>query len=207
MSGVGILRPFVVALAVVAGVIIGSMQLGQVGAVAAAGTPLRQVDWRAVLASDPAITIDPTAYQLPGLNAPYVQVVVPHEPAEPLGGYALVDDATFADLDGDGAEEAIIPVASGGTAGLLGFLLYHEDTLRPRLVLVETGYKMSFTVEDQRLIVYRPNYVGFEPNCCPTSITRSTNTLQGDRLIEWTIEVEPNDVRRSPSRRSTWRFL
>lgn len=192
MAGV---RAFVMAL--VAAVCWWGMAGGS-GPVAAAGVPLRQVDWRAVLAGDPAIAIDPSAYQVPGITGPYVRVAGPQFGLHNLEGYALTDDAAYADLDGDGAEEAVIPVASGGTAGLLGLLLYREDTPGPRLVLVETGYKLSFTIEPgqggSQLVIYQPNFVGFEPNCCPSSMTRTTNTLQGDALVAWATEVEPNDV-------------
>jgi hypothetical protein len=159
----------------------------------AAGTPLRSANWRTVLSNDPAITIDPTAFQPPGEFGPYVKVAVPGG-LDLLEGYALIDSVTYADLDGDGADEAIIPVSSGGTAGLLGFMLFREGTSAPTLVLAETGYKLSFAIEGQRLAIYRPNYVGFEPNCCPSSTTRSVTRLEGDRLVVVATETEPNDV-------------
>jgi hypothetical protein len=176
------------------GVVAGSLLPGVSRSADAAGTPLRQVDWQQTLASDPRITVDPAAFQLPGVTGPYVLIAPQSMGADTLEGYALIDDAAFADLDGDGAEEAIIPVASGGTAGLLGIMLYHEDASGPRLVLVETGYKLSFTIEGSQLVLYQPNYVGFEPNCCPSSMTRTTTTLQGNSLVPWATEIEPNDV-------------
>src|SRR5205823_533976 len=51
----------------------------------AAGTPLRQVDWGAVLANDPTITVDPDAYQLPGNVGPHITVKAPS--GEDLEGY------------------------------------------------------------------------------------------------------------------------
>lgn len=160
----------------------------------AAGTPLRQVDWRAVLANDPSITIDPDAYQLPNGNPPYISLAAPGPNGDTLAGYALVDDVLYADLDGDGAEEAVINVDSGGTGGLFGFLLYRDGTPSPNRVLVYTGYKIGTQIQDGRLIIYEPNYVGFEANCCPSSITRTVNSLSGDNLVMLTSEVQPNDV-------------
>lgn len=164
----------------------------------AASTPLRSVNWLAVLGNDPAITLDPTAFRPPGESGPYIKALVPGSRSELLEGYALIDSVQYADLDGDGAEEAIIPVSSGGTAGLLGFLLFREGTPAPRLALAETGYKLSFTIEERQegrqLAIYRPNYVGFEPNCCPSSTTRTLTRLEGDRLVVVATETEPNDV-------------
>jgi hypothetical protein len=45
--------------------------------VLAAGTSLRDIDWTAALGSDPAVTIDPTAFRPPGEAGPYVKVAVP----------------------------------------------------------------------------------------------------------------------------------
>jgi hypothetical protein len=123
-----------------------------------------------------------------------VSVASRQGPEGTLGGYALVDDVIFADLDGDGAEEAIVLIDSGGTGGLLGFLLYREADPAPKLVLARSGYKLGVTIEGNRAVISEPNYVGFEPNCCPSSITRTSTTLQGDQLVPVTTEVEPNDV-------------
>ena len=168
----------------------------------ATGTPLRDVDWTVTLGSDPAVTIDPTAFRPLGEAGPYVKVAVPGARNALLEGYALTDSVEFADLDGDGADEAIIPVYSGGTAGLLGFMLYREATPAPKLVLVETGYKLGFTIEGRQLVIHRPNYVGFEPNCCPSSTTRTTTVLEGDKLVVVTAETEPNDVQEA----TVWAF-
>ena len=168
--------------------------LGSTSLTRAAGQPLRQVDWRGVLKSDPAVTLDPTAYPLPGGNLPYINVKASPAPDDVLGGYAMVDDVLYGDLDGDGADEAVILVASGGTAGILGFLLYREGTLAPKLVLVKMGYKLSAQIDGGKLVVYEPHYVGFEPNCCPSAGIRTVNALEGDRLVTLLSEVEPNDA-------------
>ena len=168
----------------------------------AAGTPLREVDWLLVLANDPAVTIDPTAFRPPGESGPYVKVALPGTRGGVLEGYALTDSIEYADLDGDGPEEAIIPIYSGGTAGLLGIMLYREGTPAPKLVLVETGYKLGFTIEGRQLMIFRPNYIGFEPNCCPSSTTRTATVLEGDRLTVVSTETEPNDVQEA----TVWAF-
>jgi hypothetical protein len=163
----------------------------------AAGTPLRQVDWAAVLANDPAATIDPDAFRPPGETGPYIHVATPGQQGlngESLDGYALMDDVSYGDLDGDGTEEAVLPVFSGGTAGNIGYMLYREGTPSPKLVLARTGYKLNATIDGKQLVTTQAEYVGFEPNCCPSAITRTVMVLQGDRLVTLTAETQPNDV-------------
>jgi hypothetical protein len=175
---------------------IASSVLSVVGSsqVSAAGVPLRQVDWLAVLQNDPAVTIDPDAYTLPGGSGPFVSVTAPGTPDDTLGGYALLDDVVYGDLDGNGAEEAIVMIDSGGTGGLLGFLLYREAEPAPKMVLARSGYKLSVAIEATTVVIHEPNYVGFEANCCPSSISRTLNALEGDRLVTLATETEPNDV-------------
>lgn len=183
-------------LVVMAVATIASSVLSVVGSsqVSAAGVPLRQVDWLAVLQNDPAVTIDPDAYTLPGGSGPFVSVTAPGTPDDTLGGYALLDDVVYGDLDGNGAEEAIVMIDSGGTGGLLGFLLYREAEPAPKMVLARSGYKLSVAIEGTTVVIHEPNYVGFEANCCPSSISRTLNALEGDRLVTLATETEPNDV-------------
>jgi hypothetical protein len=183
-------------LVVLALAVIASIGVSLAGSARAntAGTPLRQVDWLSVLSNDPAVTVDPTAVRPPGAVEPYVRVAAPGSQAGTLAGYAMIDDVAYGDLDGDGAEEAVLPVFSGGTAGTIGFLLYGEGSPDPRLVLVETGYKLGLVIDGGSLVIYRPNYVGFEANCCPSSSTRTVNVLEGDQLVALATDVRPNDV-------------
>lgn len=168
----------------------------------AAAVPLRLVDWLAVLQNDPSITIDPDAYALPGAYKPYITAPAPWVPDGTIGGYALLDGVLYGNLDTTGAEEAVIPIYSGGTAGLLGFLLYREADPNPRLVLIRTGYKLGVNIEGTRLVIHEPYYVGFEPNCCPSAITRMVHALDGDQLLMLSSETEPNDAQES----TVWAF-
>src|SRR5262245_20403852 len=87
-------------------------------------TPLRQVDWPSVLAADPALVIDPQVPAPFTPVGPYVRLVNPIGPNQPpVGGFALLDDVRYGDIDGDGVEEAVILLESGGTAGVLGLLV------------------------------------------------------------------------------------
>jgi hypothetical protein len=153
----------------------------------AGGTPLRQVDWNSFLASDPAVQSSdqscippPPGFQL----GPCVSVALPQPaavnglggPGEPpvteFGGYADTADILYADLDGDGLEEAVIPTQSTGTGGSFGFLVYHQAAPNPRLAVAYPGYKLGVRLEQGVLVVSQPFYFGYEANCCPTALTQ-----------------------------------
>ena len=69
-----------------------------------------------------------------------------------------------------------------------------DSTPAPKRVLIYTGYKVGVQVDGGHLIVSEPNYIGFEANCCPSSLTRTTNALDGDHLVALATETQPLDV-------------
>lgn len=138
---------------------------------------LRDLDWNAVLRADPAVTIltecnqfpDLTRYPCVGVSGPIVRG------RDPLGrpavaGTALTDALLFGDLDGDGVDEAVILLDSGGTAGVIGLLIYRQGEDGPVLVAAVAGYRLGKRIEAGTLIVSEPLYFGFEGNCCPTAL-------------------------------------
>jgi hypothetical protein len=135
--------------------------------------PLRGVDWNAVIAADPALAVS----QLDG--QPYVAV----RGADPgVGGIPLLDSIVYVDMDGDQVEEAAITLASGGTAGNLGFLVYRQAAQAPQLAAWQGGYKLGLLVERGRLVARQALYSGWEPNCCPSGFTYDTYALQNGQL-------------------------
>jgi hypothetical protein len=142
--------------------------------------PLQAVDWLAVLAAEPGTQADPDCPPMPGGRVPCLSV--------PMGGdlmvgYPLVDNVLYGDLDGDGRDEAVIQLFSGGTAGVIGFLVYRQAEPRPRLVTSQSGYKVGLRIVDRQLVVDQPYYFGGDPNCCPTALNRTPYRLVGDALV------------------------
>jgi len=169
--------------------------------VRATAGPLRQADWAAVLAADPDLQTE-HAEPRPRFSpaGPFVVVrarerVIAPDPDVPadfeVEGYANLTTVAYGDLDGDGAEEALIALESGGTAGTVGLLLYREGAARPQLVLAMPGYHQWARIEGGRLLVSLPHYVGFEGNCCPSSSVTTTYALEGARLITLAQTEEP----------------
>ncbi|MGH2586898.1 MAG: hypothetical protein ACRDJE_18445 [Dehalococcoidia bacterium] len=173
--------------------------LATAGTVGAQRTPLRSVDWDAVIRSEPRISLPPDCLLLPFAPGPCIEVqadtsalpsglpgfeeVIGYGPVT-IAGYAdtFPEDIVYGDLDGDGAEEAVIRVESGGTAGTIGFLIFREGVDRPELVTAVDGYKVYPQIENGRLVVRQPYYFGFEGNCCPTGAVQLYFVLDGKEL-------------------------
>jgi hypothetical protein len=132
---------------------------------------IRRVDWNATIAADSGLEVS----QVEG--RPYVTVR-----AAGVGGHPLLDSIVYIDMDDDGAEEAAIPLYSGGTAGNIGFLVYRQATPAPQLTAWHDGYKLGLAVEAGRLVARNALYAGWEPNCCPSGLSFDTYTLQNQQL-------------------------
>jgi hypothetical protein len=140
---------------------------------APSGRGLRDVDWNAAIAADPALEVT----QVEG--RPYVMV----RGANPgVGGHPLLDNIIYVDMDGDRVEEAAITLNSGGTASNIGFLVYRQAASAPQLVAWQDGYKLGLLVEAGRLVARNALYAGWEPNCCPSGLSYDTYALQNQQL-------------------------
>lgn len=175
-----------VAIALVAIVVV----FAAVPTISAAPVPLRQADWAAVLAADPRVRFDGIAPSLPQFGP----VVAVQWGDDELSGHADVEGVLYVDLNQDGAEEAVLPIYSGGSAGTTGFLVYREAEPRPALVAAVPGTKLYFEVEDGALIVNEAGFVGFEPGCCASARVFTTYAIRDDRLEAVAERVSPNPV-------------
>jgi len=139
---------------------------------------IRQTKWLEVINSDPLLE-GPTGTDRPESTPekPFIRV----KGADFVGTPEL-SGIVYVDMDGDGIEEAAIPLNSGGTAGNLGFLVYHQANPQPRLVAWEGGYKLFLLLEQGKLVVGNALYAGWEGNCCPSGTSYTTYTLKGDKL-------------------------
>lgn len=157
-----------------------------------AGVPLRRVDWNSVLANDPNLIVGADCISPPLLARFGPCITVPSSaapaPASASGtetdpsftGYAdtAPGDILYADLDGDGQEEAVIRTESGGTGGSFGALVYHQASPAPQLVAIVPGYKLALQiVSGAFLAVTQPYYFASEANCCPTAAITNSYAL------------------------------
>lgn len=181
--------------------------------------PLRQVDWDSFLAADPVVQSNgepcipaiASAQLGPCVSVALAQPVAvnslggPNDPVTGFTGYADTAHILYADLDGDGLEEAVIPTDSTGTGGSFGFLVYHQADPAPQLVVAYPGYKLGVGIENGLLVVSQPFYFGFEGNCCPTASTVHRYLLSDGGLYdaantEYTLfDAEGNPRRATPA--------
>lgn len=136
-------------------------------------TAIRSTDWESVINSDPALTHEVID------GRPYVTVI-----GSPSGvsGHPLTSIVVYGDFDDNCVEEAAIPLDSGGTAGAIGYLVYHAGSPQPHLIASGDGYKLALSVSANRLVVTTAVYAGWEPNCCPSGFSHATYRLVGDTL-------------------------
>jgi hypothetical protein len=139
----------------------------------AGDTTIRGVNWDTAFASDPQLRVE---YQ--GSDR-FVSV---NSQSTPVGGIPQLDQIVYVDMDGDGVEEAAIPLFSGGTAGNIGALVFRMGARAAVLADWIGGYKLGASVEQGRLVVSNALYEGWEPNCCPSGRSYDTYVLQNGKL-------------------------
>ncbi len=135
---------------------------------------IRSTDWNATFKADPKITFEQTAL---GLN-----LVL--SGTDKISGIPQLKDIVYIDLDGDGVEEAAIPLFSGGTAGNIAFLVYKYAKPYPTLTDYQDGYKLYLKAENNRLVVGQPVYGSWEPNCCPGGEMYNSYLLKAGKLSQ-----------------------
>lgn len=147
---------------------------------AACPTPnqaIRSTNWNSVITTDPALT-----HEVIG-GEQYVTVI--GSPSA-VSGYPLIGQVVYGDFDNNCVEEAALPLNSGGTAGLTGYLVYRAGAPKPHLIASGDGYKLALSVSagapGARLVVTNAVYAGWEPNCCPSGLSHTTYRLVGDVL-------------------------
>ena len=85
-------------------------------------------------------------------------------------GFASTGEVAYADLTGDGKDELIVPLSSGGSAGDVAVAVYGFDAhgALTRLLWRE-GQHLRVAVKDGALQLTEPVYGPNDPNCCPSA--------------------------------------
>jgi hypothetical protein len=162
-----------------------------------------------VLACAPSSTTDSTPTPRPSQTIrlvnfntdPAVQNVI-----RQLGsGEVAVSEIVFSDLTGDGADEAIVPITSGGTAGNIAYVVLTPKRGSPgetSVILTRRlergsagGLKLAVDTANGRpvLVETGAEYGAEDPFCCPTVLRRTTFRWDGSQL-----QVEREDKTNAP---------
>lgn len=112
------------------------------------------------------------------------------------GGEVNPDRITYADFTGDGTEDALVVIESGGTLGDLGAALFTMQAGVPRLLgTIEHGGRVEvrFAETGRGLIAsLTGSYAAGDPQCCPSRLHERVYQWTGDRLELITDQEVPN---------------
>lgn len=103
----------------------------------------------------------------------------------------------YADVTGDGQEEAIIPFSTGGSQGYVFYQVYRINRTGPELVLSRNADRNSvggirMTVPDGVLTETTGVFANEDPLCCPSQLKQTTFKWDGTRLAVATENVVAN---------------
>ncbi len=118
------------------------------------------------------------------------------------GGEVADDAIIFADLTGDGAEEAVVPVSSGGTAGDIAYFVYtmRDGELTLLLSVVPESGRIQVELDPEgRLVDREPVYGPNDPECCPSRVRTRVYEWDGQRLRVASEREEPATGAKTPS--------
>ncbi|HSS73973.1 MAG TPA: hypothetical protein VLK53_10425 [Gaiellaceae bacterium] len=79
-----------------------------------------------------------------------------------------VDQVICFDFTRDGRTDLAVSIASGGTAGDIGYVVFRDTPAGWRVVLEGGGYKLGLARAGGDLVETQPIYKQNDANCCPT---------------------------------------
>jgi len=78
------------------------------------------------------------------------------------------DQVICHDFTRDGRTDIAVTIASGGTAGDVGFAVFRSSANGWQVALARNGYKLGLFRAGGDLVSSQPIYRKNDPNCCPT---------------------------------------
>jgi hypothetical protein len=97
---------------------------------------------------------------------------------------AMSDELICFDFTHDGRTDLAVTVASGGTAGDIGWFVLVRAGAGWRLAHAQNGYKIGLFRIGRDLVDSQPIYRKNDPNCCPTGGFRHTRWhWNGQRFV------------------------
>ncbi len=102
------------------------------------------------------------------------------------GGEVNPDDITYVDLTGDGPEEAVVPVASGGEGGHIAVFVFGyvgRELQELLMVRPDTGPSLKANIVEGALTITEPVFGPEDPLCCPSQLRTTTYRWDGSAFI------------------------
>jgi hypothetical protein len=113
------------------------------------------------------------------------------------GGAVDTDRISYADLTGDGLEEAVVPVSSGGEGGDIAVFVFGYDggAVAQLLRVIPESGALTASVAAGALTVSEPVFAPGDPLCCPSELRNTTFGWDGNGLVAVQEEVVPAEGR------------
>ena len=111
------------------------------------------------------------------------------------GGTLAQENVVYGDLTGDGIEEAIAPIASGGTMGYVAFAVLTPVGTSTKTLLKETppgGRGFQVSIEEDHLVITEPVPGPDDPECCPSMLRKTIYAWNGAALAVDDVQTVPN---------------
>lgn len=143
----------------------------------------------------PVATAPPTATAAADIHAtdwPRVVAGLLRADGAVAGGSVDPASVQYADLTGDGVDEAIVPVTANGSAGTIGYYVFGMHGGQPVPLLTRRGPDITVTVAGGRLVDTVADYAQGDPLCCPSQLRRTMFAWNGTALVQAGTEVVPN---------------
>jgi len=111
------------------------------------------------------------------------------------GGQFLQVEVIYADLTGAGAEDAVVPISSGGTLGDLAFVVLAMSGSETKVLLSEfpqNGHGLAVAVVAGKLLMTEALPGPDDPECCPSELRKTTYAWNGTALAVESVNTVPN---------------
>lgn len=110
------------------------------------------------------------------------------------GGELVPENVLYVDLTGDGVDEAVVPLASGGTLGDVAFLVLTPVGEKTRTLVREDAVNagMSLELVGDKLVMTEPVPGPDDPECCPSLLRKTTYAWNGAALAIESVDTVPN---------------
>jgi hypothetical protein len=112
------------------------------------------------------------------------------------GGEFVQSQVIYGDLTGDGIDEAVVPVSSGGTMGDIAYVVLTPAGGGVAALPMAKGDTSSggiaVSIDGGKLVDTRPQYGPNDPNCCPSLLRKTTYTWDGQQLAVASTASVPN---------------
>lgn len=144
--------------------------------ISSGGSSIRQTKWQDVFKADPALEVK----TLPGASGPQATPYLTVKADNTVTGSAWVEGILYLDMDGDGVEEAVIPLGFGTID--TNFLVYKQATPAPKLVSWGGGFDIKLNNELGQLQVIEPIQTDWEGECCPSGWLYTNYNLKDGKL-------------------------